>query len=149
MSAQLNVCLTYLCLVDAAVSLQLPDVVLLHPPPGVLRVPVWGSFHLLAHIFARPAKNERLPARVHPQESGHVVHPGPQQHPAGILGAVASHLPLREDLGGHGRRHPDSGDAKRPPEVKTEHRGDQKHLPVGLTSAEFNFTVNTQRQQNS
>lgn len=114
------VCFTYLCLVGAAVSFQLPDVVLLHPPPGVLRVPVWGSFHLRAHILARPAKNERLPTGVHPQESGHVVHPGPQQHPAGLLGAVAGHLPLREVPGGRGRRHPDSGGAKRSPEAKTE-----------------------------
>lgn len=45
----------YLCLVGAAVSVQFPDVVLLHPPPGVFRVPVWGSLHRLAHVLAGAA----------------------------------------------------------------------------------------------
>lgn len=103
---------TYLCIVAVAVSFKLPDVVLLHPPPGVLRVPVWGSFHLLAHILCRSPQNERLSARMHPQESCHVVNPGPQQDPAGVLGAVTGHLPLREEPRGRGRRHPDSEGAQ-------------------------------------
>lgn len=68
---------THLCLVAAAGLVQLPDVVLLHPPPGVLRVPVRGSLYLPAYVLARAAKYERLPARVHPQEGGYIVHPGP------------------------------------------------------------------------
>lgn len=139
--------------VDAAVPLQLPDVVLLHPPPGVLRVPVRRSLHLRAHVLARPSQNERLAARVHPQESGHVVHPGPQQHPAGVLGAVAGHLPLREEPGGRGRRHPDSGGARHPPEVTAKRSGEQRHLPGGpsawLQRWQLNFAVTTRSQQNS
>lgn len=81
-----------------------------------------GSLHLPANILARPVQYQRLPARVHPQEGGHVVHPGPHQNPAGLFGAVAGHLPLREEPGGRGRRHPDSGVSKRPPEPKAENR---------------------------
>lgn len=121
-----NHLLYLLCLVGAAVCVQLPDVVLLQPPPGVLWVPVWGSFQLAAHVSARPAEYQRLPARVHPQEGGHVVHPGPQQHPAGVLGAVMGHFPLREEAGGRGRRHPDSGDAELAPEPKSKHKAENR-----------------------
>lgn len=112
----------------AAFPVQLPDVVLLHPPPRVLRVPVRGTLHHPAYVFPRAAAYQRLPARVHPQEGGHVIHPGPQQHPAGVLGAVAGHLPLREEAGGRGRRHPGR---RGPPGANTEHREENRDTSSG------------------
>lgn len=102
---QSSACLAHLCVVVLAEYFQLPDIVLLHPPPGVFRVPVRGSFQILAHVVARPTKYERLASRMHAQEARHVVHPGPHQHPAGLLGTVAGHLPLREEPSGRRQRH--------------------------------------------
>ncbi len=64
---------THLRIFICAVFVEFTDVVLLHPPPGVLRVPVWGSFDLAADVPARAAEDERLSARVHTKEPRHIV----------------------------------------------------------------------------
>lgn len=126
MSAQSAGCLAHLCVVVLAKSFQLPDIVLFHPPPGVCWVPVRGSFQILAHVVARATKDERLASRMHPQEARHVVHPGPHQHPARLLGTVAGHLPLREEPSGRGQRHPHKWKPKsRREETRNSSRGDR------------------------
>lgn len=80
-----------------------------------------GSFHLPAQVLPGAAAYQRLPARVHPQEGGDVVHPGAQQHPAGVRAAVEGHLPLGEEPRGRGRRHPSGGRRRGdPPEPNSE-----------------------------